>query len=165
MYKTILQECNLNELKDQLIQIIRSTGTEINENQIMILDRGVPHKTSTLPKGRMAIYSFIYQDRFLKIGKAGPNSNARFNSQHYDPKNSQSNLAKSLLADPKLVELNLDVTTIKEWIITNTRRIDFLVDATLGIFVLNLIEAFLHLKYRPKYEGFEKQMLNIEGDL
>ncbi|WP_068783345.1 hypothetical protein [Paenibacillus phocaensis] len=165
MYKTILEEQNLHELKEQLIQIIKSTGTEINENQIMILDRGVPHKTSTLPKDRMAIYSFIYQDRFLKIGKAGPSSNARFNSQHYDPKSSQSNLAKSLLADPKLIELNLDVTTIKEWIKTNTRRIDFLIDATLGIFVLNLIEAFLHLKYRPKYEGFEKQRLNIKEDL
>lgn len=73
----------------------------------------------------MAVYSFIYQDRFLKIGKAGSNSNERFNSQHYDPKNSQSNLAKSLLNDPKLVELNLDATNIKEWIKTNTRRIDF----------------------------------------
>lgn len=161
----MLEELSLDDLKEQLLQIIKSTGTEIEESQIVILDRGLPHKSSTLPVGRMAVYSFIYQDRFLKIGKAGPNSNARFNSQHYDPKNSQSNLAKSLLNDPKLVGLNLDAMTIKEWIKTNTRRIDFLVDATLGIFVLNLIEAFLHLKYRPKYEGYEKQRSTIEIDL
>lgn len=165
MSEPMLGELSLDDLKEQLFQIIKSTGTEVNESQIVILDRGAPHKSSTLPVGRMAVYSFIYQDRFLKIGKAGSNSNARFNSQHYDPKNSQSNLAKSLLNDPQLVELNLDATNIKEWIKTNTRRIDFLVDATLGIFVLNLIEAFLHLKYRPKYEGYEKQRPVIGIDL
>ncbi|WP_160032198.1 hypothetical protein [Paenibacillus sp. An7] len=165
MSETILGELSLGDLKKQLLQIIRSTGTEINESQIVILDRGLPHKSSALPVGRMGVYSFIYQDRFLKIGKAGPNSNARYNSQHYDPKNSQSNLAKSLLNDPKLVELNFNEMTIKEWIKTNTRRIDFLVDATLGIFVLNLIEAFLHLKYRPEYEGYEKQRSTLKADL
>ncbi|WP_339836761.1 hypothetical protein [Paenibacillus sp. FSL R7-0272] len=165
MSEEMLEELSLDDLKEQLLQIIKSTGTKIEESQIVILDRGLPHKSSTLPVGRMAVYSFIYQDRFLKIGKAGPNSNARFNSQHYDPKNSQSNLAKSLLNDPMLVGLNLDAMTIKEWIKKNTRRIDFLVDATLGIFVLNLIEAFLHLKYRPKYEGYEKQRSTIKMDL
>lgn len=116
MSEEMLEELSLDDLKEQLLQIIKSTGTKIEESQIVILDRGLPHKSSTLPVGRMAVYSFIYQDRFLKIGKAGPNSNARFNSQHYDPKNSQSNLAKSLLNDPMLVGLNLDAMTIKEWI-------------------------------------------------
>lgn len=165
MTKIIFTLNSLNDLKEQLLQIIRSTGTEINDNQIIILDRGIPHKTSTLPIGKMAIYSFIYQDDFLKIGKAGAKSNARFNSQHYNPKNSQSNLAKSLLSDPELINLKLEEKSVSEWIKNNIRRIDFLIDATLEVFVLNLIEAFLHLKYRPKYEGYKNQRLIIENNL
>jgi hypothetical protein len=37
------------------------------------------------------------RNRILKVGKAGCNSNARFQSQHYNPSSAPSNLAHSLL--------------------------------------------------------------------
>jgi hypothetical protein len=155
----------MKELKENLLSAIRLTGTIINDDQLIIVDRGIPHKSGTLPLGKMGVYSFIYQDYFLKIGKAGPNSNARFNSQHYDPKNSQSNLAKSILNDPDMKGLDLNPENIDEWIKQNTRRIDFLLEASLGIFQLNLVEAFLHLKFKPKYEGFENQRKAVKNIL
>lgn len=105
----------------------------------------------------MGIYTFIYQDHFLKIGKAGPSSDARFRSQHYNPLTSQSNLAKSILSDNELASLHISIVTVGEWIKQNTRRVDLFIDASLGIFVLNFFEAYLHLLYQPKYEGFENQ--------
>jgi hypothetical protein len=93
----------------------------------------------------------------LKIGKANSNSNIRFKNHHYNPKSSNSNLAKSILNDPDMNYLKLSEPNIKEWIKTNTRRIDFILDEKLGFFVLNFIEAYLQLIYKPKYEGFKNQ--------
>ena len=100
---------------------------------------------------------FKYGDSFLKIGKASSRSNTRFRSQHYAPNRSQSNLAKSILNDPTMHKYNLNEEGVGIWIEQNVRRIDLLIDSSVGIFVLNLFEAFLHCKYIPKYEGFENQ--------
>jgi hypothetical protein len=148
---------SMEDLKDQLLSAIRLTGTDPRDDQIIMVDRGIPHKPRTLPSGKMGVYSFVYQGQFLKIGKAGPNSHARFHSQHYHPTNSRSNLANSILNDPEMREFNLTPETIGDWIKKNTRRIDVLLDASLGMFVLNFVEAFLHLACKPKYEGYENQ--------
>ena len=105
----------------------------------------------------MAIYTFQKDGEYLKIGKAGPNSDARFRSQHYSPNRAKSNLAKSLLDDPDMAPNNLGESIIAEWIKNNIRRIDILIDSDTNIFVLNFLEAFLHCKFKPKYEGFENQ--------
>lgn len=39
----------------------------------------------------------------------------------------------------------------------NCRRIDIILDKNLGIFALELVEAALHYKYEPRYEGFSNQ--------
>ena len=46
---------------------------------------------------------------------------------------------------------------ISEWIRNNCRRVDILLDVSLGIFALELIESALHYKYEPIYEGFVTQ--------
>jgi hypothetical protein len=38
-----------------------------------------------LPSGYFAIYGFCWNGRWLKIGKAGAQSQARYTSQHYNP--------------------------------------------------------------------------------
>ena len=145
----------MDELRDILIGVVRLAGTHIDNLQIEIIDRGCPHKPKSLPAGKMGIYMFKYGERFLKIGKAGPKSNARFHSQHYNPDSSNSNLAKYLIGDN---DISLIAgMSIGEWIRTNVRRIDILLDPSLGIHVLSLVEAFLHCKFNPKYEGFWKQ--------
>jgi hypothetical protein len=66
-----------------------------------------PHKPHPLPADNCAVYVFSLSEkhgatcpagshRVLKVGKAGPNSNARFQSQHYNLNSSRSNLAASL---------------------------------------------------------------------
>lgn len=94
---------------DRIIQEVSTVLKKpINRSQYEIIDRGVPHKPGSLKKGMMGVYTFIFQDQFLKIGIVGANSNPRFLSQHYNPKSAASTLAASLLADPEMERYGLD---------------------------------------------------------
>ena len=96
--------------------------------------------------------------RCLKVGKAGPNSQARYVSQHYNPGSSRSNLAKSLLRKgDSLGIMGLNDSNVEAWIKHNTTRLDFLLDKSAGIHVLNLLEAFLQCRLKPAFEGFQSQ--------
>jgi len=147
----------MDDIKSILLEIARLADLQIKEKQIEVLDRGCPHSPSGFPKGKMEIYLFKWEDKYLKIGKAGPNSNARSRSQHYIPGSSRSNLAKSILNDPSMDKFNLNDKNVGDWIKQNVQRIDILVDSSLSIFVLGLFESFLHCKFKPKYEGFQSQ--------
>ena len=68
-----------------------------------------------------------------------------------------SNLAKSILSDVEMRDKGINEDNVGEWIKQNCRRIDIEIDADLGIFALEFIEAVLHYKYIPKYEGFSSQ--------
>lgn len=138
-------------------QISDIAGKPIEKYRYTIVDRGMPHQPKSLPPGMMGIYIFCYGGKFLKIGKAGPSSNARFLSQHYNPKSAQSTLAASILSDARMRNKGINEDNVKEWIKNHCRRIDILLDAELGIFTLELIEALLHYKYEPLYEGFSSQ--------
>lgn len=132
-------------------------GKPIDKEKYKVVDRGVPHNPQILPNGMMGVYTFWYNGSFLKIGKAGPKSNARFLSQHYNPKSAQSTLAASILADENMKNKGITENNVGEWIKHNCRRIDVLLDVRLGIFALELIESALHYKYEPTYEGFITQ--------
>ena len=143
---------------DKIIKDITSVlGKPIENKKFRIIDRGIPHKPESLPPGTMGIYAFSYNGEALKIGKAGSNSNARFLSQHYNPKSAQSTLAASILMDERMQNLEIDEDNIKQWIKNNCRRVDVLFDSDLSIFTLELIEAALHYTYEPRYEGFSSQ--------
>lgn len=136
--------------------VTAALGRELGDGY-EIVDRGQPHAPKALPRGKMGVYAFVYNDEFLKIGKAGPRSGARFTSQHYQAAGAPSTLAKSLLADADMAHLGLTEASVGEWIRQNTRRIDILLDERLGVFTLELIEAALHYRYEPRYEGFKSQ--------
>lgn len=146
----------VSEFREIIESITSAAGRKITSGY-EIIDRGMPHVPQTLKRGTMGVYTFLYKDEFLKIGKAGPNSNARFFSQHYIPASSASNLSKSILNDKEMSGLGLTEKTVGDWIKQNTRRIDIILDAPLGIFTLELVEAALHFKYEPRYEGFKNQ--------
>jgi hypothetical protein len=105
--------------------------------------------------GYWHLYSFwLNDDTCLKIGLAGPNSAARFNSQHYNPNSANSNLAKSLLKDSRCTE------PAKDWIIANTYRIN----AVFSDFTQPLahaLETHLHLVFRPVYERSRYMKLKL----
>ena len=143
---------------DLVIREVTSVlGNQLDSKQYQIIDLGVPHQPRNLPANMMSVYTFWYGTVCLKIGKAGPNSNARFLSQHYNPGSARSTLAASILNDNRSKELGITNDTVGVWIKTNCRRIDILLNADLGIFTLELIEAVLHFKSEPIFEGFASQ--------
>ena len=150
-------DINLENMRQDLIKAINLTDTNVNPDWIEISDLGCPHKTNKLPNGKMAVYIFFYKDECLKIGKAGPNSNSRYENQHYDPNKSGSNLAKSILFDETFNVKSISNKNIGDWIKNNTKRINILLNKETGIFVLNFVEAYFQLKFKPKYEGFKTQ--------
>jgi len=114
-----------------------------------------PHcPPTTLPHGHQAVYCFAYGDTWLKVGKVGPKSSARYCSQHYNPASSRSNLAASLLSDATMVASPvLTADNVRAWICANTNRANVLVPSSLGPAVLSLLEAFLQARLAPLYEG------------
>jgi hypothetical protein len=114
-----------------------------------------PHKApSSLPPG---IYAFWLEGwGWLKIGKAGPNSQPRWTSHHYRGC-APSTVAGSLRLD---VEINayfhlelLDTDALSEWIKRHTCRANILMSAGLGNEVLSKLEDFLIKRLNPRYEG------------
>lgn len=102
-----------------------------------------PHRPRPLRPGHGAVYVFALADfdasqagtgRILKVGRVGPNSNARFQSQHYSPASSRSNLANSIIGYPALWSwLGLDerdTHAIRGWMLTRLDRANIYVPAT-----------------------------------
>ncbi len=153
--KNIDEYENIKRILEQICTVL---GESIDIDKIQIIRHSVPHKCEKLPENSMGIYMFKYKDRFLKIGKVNSKSGARFTSHHYNPTSTGSNLAKSILADEDFCKTHLlTEMNIKAWMKENLQRIDILLEDSLGVFVLNLLEACLHYKYKPIYEGYKSQ--------
>ncbi len=113
-----------------------------------------PHRPpSSLPTGKMAVYGFWYDGAWLKIGMAGAKSNARYVSQHYSPGNAMSTLAGSLLKDPAMArQIDAAAMPVGQWMRAHCCRVNILLGAEHGVLMLAMLEAFLHLRLRPRYE-------------
>ena len=126
-----------------------------------------PHQPHSLPTGKCAVYVFSLSEscgrgcpcgpnKVLKVGKAGPKSNARFQSQHYHPNSARSTLAQSLLSSPILWRYlgisTLDEGTIANWIKHNTDRDNFYLDAE-EMNVCGALEKYLRARLGPVFEG------------
>jgi hypothetical protein len=151
---------NPTTLITDFVQVACLAGIRLSETDIVLQVLAAPHAPSSgLPENKMAVYVFSWGDQCLKVGKVGPNSEARYTSQHYNPKSSNSNLAKSILKNKmKLGLAHLDETNVGEWIMKETDRINFLIEQKLGIPVLSLLESFLQCRLKPRFEGFESQI-------
>ncbi len=107
-----------------------------------------------LPTGKMAVYAFFLNGRALKVGKVGPKSAARYTSQHYNPASARSTLAQSILINAAKVEaVGIDLGSVGDWIRTHTDRVNLLLPTTFGIPILSLLESFLHVRWKPLFEG------------
>jgi len=139
--------------------IAEISGVRLPVDAIDVEVLSKPHlPSSMLPQGKMAVYVFLWGDLCLKVGKVGPRSKERYTSQHYNPKSSQSNLAKSILN--RGVEIGLPRLTedsVGDWIRAETDRVNFLLDIEWGMPVLSLMESFLQCRLRPHFEGFVSQ--------
>ena len=137
-------------------EITQKLGYPLSSKSYYIKDDGCPHKQSALPKGYAAIYIFAYGSEthyeYLKIGKVNVKSAARFTSQHYGF-SASSTLAKSICSDDEFCPKGVNQTNIKEWMLGNLHRINIFISAEQGKATTELVEAILHYKFRPRYEG------------
>jgi hypothetical protein len=140
-----------------LSDFIRTTvvaGDEFEANKVRIDIAPRPHRPKGLPAGRMAVYCFFLNGQALKIGIAGPKSDARFRSQHYNPHSAGSTLAGSILKHPTKIGVHaIPACSIGDWIKEHTDRLNLLLPASYGSPILSRLESFLHIRWKPIYEG------------
>ncbi len=129
-------------------------GTPLSANELAVEFLPAPHRPpSRLPIGKMAVYGFWGDGCWLKIGKAGPNSNARYTSQHYNPGSAPSTLAATLMASPRTASIFVrDNIGVSDWIRRSTHRVNISLPSAKPRELLSLLEAFLHLRLRPRHE-------------
>lgn len=145
----------MEEALAAFIAVAELAGEPIHPGELQVEYLPAPHQPpSRLPLDQMAIYAFWWEGEWLKIGKAGPRSQARYTSQHYHAGSAPSTLAGSLANDPRMQEVHgFDRQHLGEWIKRSTCRVNILVSARKRKEVLSLLEAFLHVRLVPRYEG------------
>lgn len=153
-----------DELLAAFLQVAELSHLQLSRSDIRSELLPSPHRRpSRLPKGLQAVYVFFLGDLCLKVGKAGPKTEARFVSQHYGT-NAPSTLAKSLLLRrDRLAALvppeqrseldGLDEGSVGSWIERNTARLHVFLPDTAGPLPLSLLEAFLQCRFSPVFEG------------
>jgi hypothetical protein len=129
--------------------------------------RRAPHAQPSLPPGFGAVYVFALSrdagrgtpagnGAVLKVGRVGPNSQARFTSQHYNPASARSTLAGSLIRYrvmwPWLAVHELNVSNVKEWMKNNLDRFHFFVPAGHDEVIAEL-EVYVRARVGSMFEG------------
>ena len=153
------------KLRDDFLIVAKLGGVKIQRDDICIdeIPRGQHKKLKDLPKGKTAVYVFSYKECFLKVGRVGPRSQARYKSQHYNPCSSRSNLAKSLLKNESAARDHcLTIENVGEWIREKTDRVNFILDTSVDKRIPKLLEAFAQCKLEPVFEGYNQNKKQIE---
>ena len=155
---------NPGEFVDAFLEAARLAGVSLERRQLRPEVLPAPHRRpGSLPAGTQAIYAFLFGDTCLKVGKAGPKTQARFTSQHYGD-NAPSTLAKSIIRDrgpilslvPQGARSEIEALTIASigrWLEQNTSRFHIFLPAAAPSCALALAEAFAQCRLRPIYEG------------
>ena len=133
---------------------LRITGNDIQTDEIDIETLEMPHRPMPLPAGKVAVFVFSDTEQVLKVSKVGPNSNARYQSQHYGMYRAPSTLAGSLLKDPNAVQRHhLNEENVGNWIKRHTDRVNFLLDESYNGRTLDRLKDFVLDRLNPVYEG------------
>ena len=148
-----------NGIATDFINAAKLAGALVSVGDIEVQCLPAPHRPpSALPKGKAAVYVFMFGSRCLKVGKAGPKSAARFSSQHYGVGRAPSTLAASVIKAGLGAPSNpVTPSNVSAWLRSNTTRIHFLLPSSYGPAVLALLEAFVQCRLRPEFEGFASQ--------
>ena len=146
-------------LIDDFVKAAALAGARLHSNDIKAEVLPAPHMApKSLTPGLMAVYVFTKGSIVLKVGKVGPNSNARYTSQHYNASSAPSTLAATLIkSGSQIGALELTIDSAGHWIKTNTTRVNFTLSASHGVAVLSFLEAFLQCRLKPIFEGFASQ--------
>lgn len=152
------------EMQNIISEVKKYLGNEIDMTKLAFIFNDKGHDKPRSKKDCMYIYSFWHDDfnEPLKIGKDCSITKNRYKVYHYNPNSTKSNLAKSILSNYDMVnKYSINEKNISEWMHNNLYRIDiempFYTEKGFDIFTLELIEAVLHYKYRPIFEGRNNQ--------
>jgi len=100
--------------------------------------------------------------RVLKVGKAGPRSNARFQSQHYGSRRAPSTLAGRLATTPEawaFLGVGVqDLGDLGRWIREHTDRDNFYLNAA-AEHLVDRLEQFLQARLHPLFEGHQNNLV------
>lgn len=149
------------QLVEDFLEVAKLAGIEIQEEAIQVEILLMPHERPRLPEGKMAVYVFDAHDHVLKVGQAGLGSETRYRYHHYRPDAAPSVLATSILKDKEAVQrYRVDTENVGNWILSNTDRVNFLLDVeATGLeikdceWIITLLEAFVQCRLKPLYEG------------
>jgi hypothetical protein len=151
----------LSELREFADPAILGNRGIVHEQQL------APHQPHKLPPGQGAVYIFSISDGWgaqcpagpgfvLKVGIAGPKSNARFEYQHYNAGSAPSTLAESLLQHPQVWDLlgpsNPNKVSINTWLRARVERDNFYT-AGEDEALRRHLDFFLQVQLRPLFEG------------
>jgi hypothetical protein len=152
------------EVVDSFLVVAGLAHLTLSASEVRVEVLRAPHQRPTrLPAGTQAVYIFLLGESCLKVGKAGPKTAARFVSQHYGF-SAPSTLARSMLAHSERTAACLPPArfgevdalcedSIGEWIATNTDRVNVYLPTSKRPFALSLLEAFIHCRLKPVFEG------------
>lgn len=138
-----------------LVNAASNAGYHVNINDLQLLTWNPgkeTHSPLALPTGFSAIYIFKYNNHYLKVGKVNTHSNARYQSQHYNPDSSISNLSKSIMNDSEMNAIRGNKHP-GVWLKENTFRFNVLIPNRLGKNFVHFAEVFFVLKCNPRFEG------------
>ena len=153
----------IDEISDEFGAWAKRHG--LSQAPVKIEPLGVPHRPIALPVGWQGIYCFRFGPAWLKVGKAGPNSGARWVSHHYKCTRALSTLAWSLIRyahgtseDPRTSNLKallqrVSPYDIEEWIKRHTERVNILIREEMGSAGLTRLEDISHRILDPVFEG------------
>jgi hypothetical protein len=151
-------------IEEFAVAIREKCGIDLPLNAISHDGSPAPHRTHDLPAGKGAVYVFTLPananapagpNRALKVGKAGPNSNARFRYQHYKSGTANSTLAGAIENNPILhryIGLRETPDEVGAWIKQSTDRDNFYVVGDRRD-VLGILEVFIKGRLGPVFEG------------
>ena len=126
---------------------------------------GTEHEPTTLGRSKCGVYVFLNDSHCFKVGKAGPKSQARWNSHHYClDETTPSTLPKSILKNkPKFKKCfpadkhsgidDIKKENIRAWITNNLSRIELVIPKQEDRFALSLLESIAQYELRPIFEG------------
>ena len=148
-------QTDITQALADFVTVAKIAGDPIQSSEITVEFLAAPHQPpSNIPAGKMAIYGFWWNGMWLKIGQAGPKSTARYINHHYNPNSSNSNLAKSLSHDLLMKGVpGFNIQSPSQWVKSATCRVNILIPAQRKKELLSLLEAFLHVRLHPRYEG------------